>query len=146
MNLGSFSSWIVLDVGVLARDHADAGVEIGPGEGDAHRPVRRDRGGAQAEIDLARERRRKAPVGLDTTNSTFFGIAQQILGDLVRHVDLETDQLALVVDIGERRRRAVGADDQLVALQDDIELRFLRQRRNREAGKRKRQQNAISHL
>jgi len=39
----------------------------------------------------------------------------------VRHVDLEADELAVIVDISERWRRAVGRDDQLVALQDDIE-------------------------
>jgi hypothetical protein len=28
------------------------------------------------------------------------GIAQQVLGDLVRHIDLKPDQVAAVIDIG----------------------------------------------
>ena len=47
-------------------------------------------------------------------------------------LDLEADQLAVIVDICERRRSAVGSYDQLVTLQDDIEQRFLRGGGNRE--------------
>ena len=115
--------------GVLARDHAAAGVEIGAREGDAHRSVGVDCRRAQAEIDLAAERRRKTAVRLHDDELDLFRIAKQILGDFVRHIDLEADQLAVIVDICERRRSAVGSYDQLVTLQDDIEQRIPARRR-----------------
>ena len=37
------------------------------------------------------------------------GVAEQVLGDLGRHIDLEPDQLAAIVDIRERRRGAIVA-------------------------------------
>src|SRR5947209_3812443 len=66
----------------------------------------------------------KRPSDCTTTNSIFSGF-EQIFGDLVGHIDLETDELAIVVDIGEGRRRAVSGHDQLVALQYRVEQRFL---------------------
>ncbi len=68
----------------------------------------------------------KAAVRLHDDELDLFGIAEQVLGDLMRHIDLETDELAVVVDISEGRRGAVGGDDQLVALQHGIEQQLLR--------------------
>src|SRR4029077_477756 len=101
----------VLYAGVFAGDDAAPRIEIGPGERDAHSAVRKNRRRAQAEIDLAAERRREAAVRLHDDKLDLFGIAQQILGNLMSHIDLETDELAVVVDIRKRRRGAVGGDD-----------------------------------
>ena len=57
---------------------------------------------------------------LDSNEIDLGWVAQQIFGDLPRQVDLEAGELALVVDIGERRRRTVGADDQFVALEQTL--------------------------
>jgi len=70
------------------------------------------------------------------------GIAQQVLGDFVCQVDLKAHQLAVLIHVGERGGCAVSPDDDLVALQHDIELRFLCDGRNSNAGERNRQQHA----
>jgi hypothetical protein len=69
---------------------------------------------------------------LDNNKIDLGWVAQQILGDLPRHVDLEAGQLPLVVDISEWRRRTAGSDNQFVALEYNVELRFLREDRSSE--------------
>ena len=103
MYFGAVQLLDCLDPGILAGDYAVAGVEVGPGKGNAHRAVRVNCGGAQAEIDLPGQRCGEAAVGLHDDELDLVRIAQQVLGDFVRHVDLEPDQLAGVVHIGERR-------------------------------------------
>jgi hypothetical protein len=75
------------------------------------RPVGEDRHRAESEIDLARECRRDASIRLHDDEFGLAEVAEEVLGDLARRIDLEADEGAVIVDISERRRGAVGRDD-----------------------------------
>ena len=111
-----------LDGAVLLHDHDDAAVDVGPREGDLQRAIRVDRGHHDAEID-------GAVLGVGPARGEALleqldlgVVAEDALGDQLRHIDVEADQLALVVDETEGRRLAGDPDDDFAAGAHLVEL------------------------
>ena len=73
------------------------------------------------------------------TNSTFSGIAEQPLGDDLRDVDVEADELAVGILEMPRRVGAAGADDQVSPRQHVLQLAGLCARRSKGEDARGRQ-------
>ena len=107
--------------GILAHQHRDAGIDVGPGEGDLERSFRIDGRHLDAEVDLA-----ALGVGpargealLDELDVSV--LAEQILRDEARDIDVESGQFTLFVDEAERRRFTGDADDHVAAGHDLVE-------------------------
>ena len=115
-----------MDRAILFHDEDDATVDIRTREGNVERTIRIDGRDLGAKNRWFRSAHSASALQSLPCKARPCFVAKNLFGEQFCNVDIETDELALIVDESEGRRFAGDADDDFAAGADFIELRFTR--------------------